>query len=78
MVENKWFTEYKRTRNRVLVFHTKQGIIIHKKNGEGVIKCQFLRKVDGDQRNLLLAHLLLIPTQPSTGPLINRQKMSSP
>ena len=46
VVENKWFTEYQQTRNRALVFHTKQGIIVHRKGRRGVIKCQFLRNVD--------------------------------
>ena len=35
VVGNKWFTEYKLTMNRVLVFHTKQGIILHRKEGRG-------------------------------------------
>ena len=34
-VENIWFTKYKRTRNRTLVFHTKVGIIVYRKEGRG-------------------------------------------
>ena len=31
------FTEYKQTRNRALVFHTKQGIILHRKGGRAQV-----------------------------------------